>query len=74
MIYHSDDEGYDEIYADWVREGRPRKLLVNGEGYLSFRDNGEVFFVYVDPNDSKYLDRKDPKRRWNQIYGYRSDT
>jgi len=66
----TEDKRFLEVYAAWLREGRPYKLLHNGQAYVSYEDNGDLFFITVDRDDPHWLDPSDPTNRWHGAYGY----
>lgn len=69
-LYQSDDDAYDVIYAAWVREGRPYKLLHQQQAYVcDVRDTG-VVFITIARDDPHWLDPNDPKKLWHGAYGY----
>lgn len=67
---YPDSEGYADVYTAWLKEGKPYKLLWQGQAYVQILDNTTIYFVTVDRDDKLWLDPNDPTGRWHNAYGY----
>lgn len=70
IIIPPEDPLYDAVYAAWLGEGRPYKLLNKGQAYIAHLDNSTLSFITIDRDDPTWLDPSDPSGQWHNAYGY----